>query len=177
VDDDVLQWMVAHRTPWLTDAFWGITTVGNTVSMFVLSIAVCAALLASKRVAEAIMVGGAMLTGWGAMSLAKLLWGRDRPPIPERLVEISTYSFPSGHAMMSAILATTVTALMLRSTVSWLRNPVVLALPAVASLLIGFSRIYLGAHWTTDVLAGWVFGAAWGLAAVAITARSRSVVQ
>ncbi|NIL76734.1 phosphatase PAP2 family protein [Rhodococcus kyotonensis] len=177
MDSDVLQWMVAHRVPWLTDVFWAITTLGNTVSMFVLSVVVCVALLVSKRVPDAIMVGGAMLTGWGAMSLGKLLWGRDRPPIPERLVEISTYSFPSGHAMMSAILATTVTALMWRSTVSWRRNPVVLVLPAVASLSIGFSRIYLGAHWTTDVLAGWVFGVLWGLAAVAITARSRSAVR
>jgi membrane-associated phospholipid phosphatase len=161
--------------------FWVITTLGNTVSMFVWSIAGCAALLRSGRRAEAVMVAGAMLTGWGAMSLAKLLWGRDRPPVPERLVDISTYSFPSGHAMMSALLATVAIAVMLRSTTPWLRQPAVLAVPVVISLAIGISRIYLGAHWVTDVLAGWVFGALWGAVWIYgsrwVSARSRSAVR
>ncbi|MCZ4076663.1 phosphatase PAP2 family protein [Rhodococcus sp. H36-A4] len=178
MDGDVLAWMVEHRVVWLTTVFWIITTLGNTVAMFLLSVTGCAVLLRAGRRREAVMVGGAMLTGWGLMSLLKFIFGRDRPPIPERLVEISTHSFPSGHAMMSAILATTVTAVLLRSTALWLRNPVVLAIPAVASLAIGFSRIYLGAHWTTDVLAGWCFGIAWGLLWVyALSARSRSAVR
>ncbi|MET0195727.1 phosphatase PAP2 family protein [Rhodococcus sp. RS1C4] len=163
MDADVLLWMVEHRVAWVTSLFWVITTLGNTVWMFVWSIAGCSALLMSGRRPDAIMVGGAMLTGWGAMSLAKLLWGRARPPVPERLVEISSYSFPSGHAMMSAILATVTIAVLVTSRTPWLHRRSLLALPVVGTLAIGFSRIYLGAHWTTDVLAGWVFGALWGL--------------
>ncbi|WP_422395801.1 phosphatase PAP2 family protein [Rhodococcus sovatensis] len=157
--------------------FWVITTLGNTVSMFVWSIVGCVLLLRRGRRADAVVVAGAMLTGWGVMSLAKLIFGRERPPIPERLVEISSHSFPSGHATMSALLATVAIAMMLRSTTPWLHRPAVLALPVASSLVIGFSRIYLGAHWTTDVLAGWAFGTLWGLLWIygsgAVSARNR----
>lgn len=163
MDNDVLVWMVEHRVAWVTTLFWVITTLGNTVSMFLWSIVCCVLLLRSGRRSEAVMVAGAMLTGWGAMNLSKLIFARERPPIPERLVEISSYSFPSGHATMSALLATVAIAVMLRSATPWLRRPAVLAVPVVLSLAIGFSRIYLGAHWATDVVAGWVFGALWGL--------------
>ncbi|MDJ0393805.1 phosphatase PAP2 family protein [Rhodococcus sp. G-MC3] len=163
MDGNVLQWMVEHRIVWVTSLFWIITTAGSTAAMFAWSIAGCVALLRTARRADAVMVAGGMLTGWGAMSLSKLIFGRDRPPVPERLVEISTHSFPSGHAMMSALLATLAIGVMLRSTTEWLHRPLVLAVPVVASFAIGVSRIYLGAHWVTDVLAGWVFGAAWGL--------------
>jgi hypothetical protein len=115
VDGDVLQSMVENRVGWVTTMFWVITTLGNTVSMFVWSIVGCVLLLRRGRRADAVVVAGAMLTAWGAMSLAKLIFGRARPPIPERLVEISSHSFPSGHATMSAVLATVAIAMMLRA--------------------------------------------------------------
>nr|WP_296768047.1 phosphatase PAP2 family protein [Rhodococcus sp. (in: high G+C Gram-positive bacteria)] len=173
MDGDVLQWIVEHRIAWSTSLFWFVTSAGNTVSMFVWSIAGCAGLIRAGRRGEAVMVGGAMLTGWGAMSLSKLIFGRDRPPLPERLVEISTHSFPSGHAMMSALLATLAIAVMLRSNTAWLHSRIALAVPVTASFAIGVSRIYLGAHWVTDVLAGWVFGVLWGLLWVYGFARGR----
>lgn len=152
-----------HRVEWVTALMTVITTLGNTVWMFVWSAAGCAALTTSRRRADAVMVAGSMLTGWAVMGLAKVLFGRVRPPIPDRLVVIESHSFPSGHAMMSAILATVAIAVMLRSRTPWLHRPLLLAVPVLLSALIGFSRIYLGAHWVTDVLAGWVFGVAWGL--------------
>lgn len=163
IDDAVLQTMVANRTPWLTTLFWNITTAGNTLAMFCLASGAWGALLTGKRKVDAWMVAGAMLTGWGAMNAMKFAFTRERPPLPERLVDISTYSFPSGHAMMSMLLATVAIAVMMRSSTPWLHRPVLLVLPVVAAVVIGFSRIYLGAHWTSDVLAGWVFGALWGL--------------
>ncbi|AMY52078.1 MULTISPECIES: phosphatase PAP2 family protein [Nocardiaceae] len=180
-DHAVLEWMVEHRVGWVTTMFWIITTVGNTFMMFVLSAGVWGALLTSKRTVDAWMVAGSMLTGWGLMNALKFAFARERPPIPERLVEISSHSFPSGHATMSMLLATVAIAVMLRSSTPWLHRPVLLTLPVVAALLIGFSRIYLGAHWTTDVLAGWVFGALWGLgwiyAEKAISARNPSAAR
>lgn len=175
MDGDVLQWIVEHRLAWLTSLFWFVTSAGNTVWMFVWSIAGCVGLIRVGRRAEAVMVAGAMLTGWGAMSLSKLIFGRDRPPVPERLVEISSHSFPSGHAMMSALLATLAIAVMLRSKTVWLHSPLAVALPVVASFAVGVSRIYLGAHWVTDVLAGWVFGVLWGLLWVYGFARRRKL--
>ncbi|MGV8873829.1 MAG: phosphatase PAP2 family protein [Rhodococcus sp. (in: high G+C Gram-positive bacteria)] len=171
-DTTVLDWMVGHRVDWLTTVFWIITTVGNTVSMFVLSTVAVIALLRVGRRSDAVVVGGSMLTGWGLMNALKFAFARERPPLPERLVEIASHSFPSGHAMMSMVLATVAIAVMLRSSTPWLHRPVLLALPVVAALLIGFSRIYLGAHWTTDVLAGWLFGALWGLGWIYAEKRS-----
>lgn len=162
-DGVILEWMVDHRVGWVTTMFWIITTVGNTVSVFLLSTVGVVALLRVGRRSDAVVVAGSMLTGWGLMNALKFAFARERPPIPERLVDIASHSFPSGHAMMSMLLATVAIAVMLRSPHPWLHRPVLLVLPVVASLLIGFSRIYLGAHWTTDVLAGWVFGALWGL--------------
>ena len=162
-DVTVLDWMVDHRVDWLTTVFWIITTIGNTVSMFLLSAVLVVAVLRVGRRSDAVVVAGSMLIGWGLMNALKFAFARERPPLPERLVDIASHSFPSGHAMMSMLLATVATALMLRSPHPWLHRPVLLVLPVVAALLIGFSRIYLGAHWTTDVLAGWVFGALWGL--------------
>ncbi|MDI9894807.1 phosphatase PAP2 family protein [Rhodococcus sp. IEGM 1381] len=162
-DATVLDWMVEHRVDWLTTVFWIVTTLGNTVSMFLLSAVVVVAVLRLGRRSDAVVVAGSMLTGWGLMNALKFAFARERPPIPERLVDIASHSFPSGHAMMSMLLATVAIAVILRSSTPWLHRPVLRALPVVAALLIGFSRIYLGAHWTTDVLAGWVFGALWGL--------------
>ncbi len=173
MDAEVLQWIVEHRATWLTTVFTVITTLGNTVWMFVWATATCAALSKSGRRADAAMVAGAMLTGWGVMALTKLLIGRARPEEPDRLVVIETYSLPSGHATMSALLATLVIAMMLRSHTRWLRHPALLCVPAVLALLIGFSRIYLGAHWVTDVLAGWGLGVVWGLLWVSFTAAIR----
>ena len=177
-DGVILDWMVEHRIDWLTTVFWVITTVGNTVSMFLLSAVVVVVLLRVRRKSDAVVVAGSMLTGWGLMNALKFAFARERPPTPERLVDIASHSFPSGHAMMSMVLATVAIAVMLRSPDPWLHRPVLLTLPVVAALLIGFSRIYLGAHWTTDVLAGWVFGALWGLgwiyAVKLLSARNQS---
>lgn len=181
LDSAVLEWMVAHRTGWLTTVFWIITYVGNTASVFVLSVAAVAALVKGGRRSDAVLIAATMLSGWVSMDLLKLVFARARPPFPERLVVITSYSFPSGHAMMSMMLATVSIAVMLRSTTKWLHRPAVLALPVVAALSIGFSRIYLGAHWTTDVVAGWVIGALWALAWVratqALSGRNRSAAS
>lgn len=173
MDVEVLQWMVEHRAAWATTVFWVITTLGNTAWMFAWATAGCVALLTSGRRSDAAMVAGAMLTGWGVMALTKLLIERTRPDVPDRLVVIESYSFPSGHAMMSALAATLAIAVMLRSHTRWLHRPALLSVPVFLSLLIGFSRIYLGAHWVTDVLAGWALGAVWGLLWVAMFARAR----
>ncbi len=178
MDGDVLNWMVEHRVAWLTAVFWIITTAGNTAFMFLWSTVGVVVLLRARRSTDALLVAGSMLTGWGLMSALKWMVARDRPPVPDRLVVISTHSFPSGHAMMSALLATVAIAVMLRSASGWPHRPVLLALPVAASAAIGISRIYLGAHWAADVLAGWVFGAVWGLlwiyAVTVISWRSHS---
>ncbi len=169
LDDRVLNWVVAHREPWLTDVFTVITNAGGIVGMFILSTALTGGLLIQGRRSQAFLVGGAMVSSWLVMNLAKLLFARERPPFPARIVEEVTYSFPSGHAMLSATLATVVAAVVGRlygRTIPW----VYVALGAVV-LFSGLSRVYLGAHWFTDVLAGWLVGWGWAMLWIRGTAR------
>ena len=173
VDQSVLEWMVGHRTPWLTDVVTVITHSGGTVAAFLIATVVTIALLTRQRTAEAVMVAGAMLSGWAAMTLLKLLFRRERPPVPDRLVAIDSYAFPSGHAMMTAILACVLGAVAVRVLAPGVRRIALLVLLGCYTLAVGLSRVYLAAHWLTDVLAGWAFGVAWaGMWIWAITRRS-----
>ncbi|WP_430335524.1 phosphatase PAP2 family protein [Rhodococcus sp. ACT016] len=161
VDQSVLDWMLDRRTACLTDTFTAITHSGGTVAVFLISAVATIALLTRHRTAEAVMIAGAMLSGWTAMSLLKHLFARERPPLPDRLVDLDSYSFPSGHAMMSAILACVLGAVVVRAVAPGIRRIGLLVLLGCYTLAVGISRVYLAAHWLTDVLAGWAFGVAW----------------
>ncbi|NLE80070.1 MAG: phosphatase PAP2 family protein, partial [Rhodococcus sp.] len=108
VDVEVLDTVVRERTAGVVDAVTVFTQTGGTIAMWIASTIVVAALWWSRRRSAAIYVGAAMLSGWALMNGIKVIVRRERPPIPERLIEINSYSFPSGHAMMTAIFATAV---------------------------------------------------------------------
>ncbi len=179
LDAAVLTWMVDHRTPWVTDVMTVATTIGNTVGVAVLTVILAAIVWwrGERRAAPVTLV--VMLLGWGLMNGIKYAVRRARPPVPERLVDLSTYSFPSGHAMMSAMVAAVAIVLVRRGLLgrrsigdgpagdgARRRGRAAAAVVTAASLLIGISRLYLGAHWCTDVLAGWALGALWGTLAL-----------
>ena len=96
-------------------------------------------------------------------TLLKLAFQRPRPDLVPHGAEVYTASFPSGHAMLSAVTYLTLAALLIQVQVQWRAKTYVLALAVLVTLLIGVSRVYLGVHWPTDVLAGWCIGAAWAL--------------
>ncbi|KAA0021219.1 phosphatase PAP2 family protein [Antrihabitans cavernicola] len=163
MDQRVLDWVVAHRTPWLTDGFMFVTNVGGVVGMTLVASLLTLALLVRNHRLDALLVGGSMLSGWLVMNLVKLLIGRDRPPFPQRLVEEASSAMPSGHAMLSAVLVCVVGAVIFRLRPP--RNPVPMyILLGAITTLDGVSRVYLGAHWLTDVLVGWALGVAWAMA-------------
>lgn len=147
------------RTPWLTDVVTVVTHLGDTLVATVITTALVIALGVRRRPVEAVMVAGAMISGYLVMSGLKLLFERDRPPVPVRLADEATWSFPSGHAMMSAVLVCVVGAVLVR--VTGRIAPVAVAGLVLWTVAIGLSRVYLAAHWGTDVLAGWAFGVAW----------------
>ncbi|QSE90222.1 phosphatase PAP2 family protein [Rhodococcus pseudokoreensis] len=160
-DQSILDSAVEERTPWLIDVVTVITHSGGTVAAWIVSTVLTVVLLLQDRRREAVLVAGAMLSGLAVMTALKNLFERQRPPLPDRLVEISSFSFPSGHAMMTAILASVVVAVVLRIVlVRHVRSTLVFLL-VLYPLAVGLSRVYLGAHWMTDVLAGWAFGALW----------------
>ena len=109
--------------------------------------------------AALISLGG--ISGYIVMVLLKHAFGRERPPVGDRLLDIGTLSFPSGHAMLSVIVLG-LSGYICYQLYPWVReNRAVLAVVPVLILLIGLSRVYLGVHWLSDVLFGWVFGAFW----------------
>ncbi|GAB3132220.1 hypothetical protein GCM10027289_19820 [Tsukamurella serpentis] len=167
-DGAVLDTMVSIRSDLLTAVVKGITLVGSTVSLILIGLAGTVWLLRLGHRAWAAYCAVTSLLAWGLMNLLKLMFGRQRPSIPPRLVEIDSLSFPSGHALNSmvvfGVLAVAAVALTGR------RWPIALAL--AATFAIGMSRVYLAAHWMTDVLAGWLIGAlvvALGLWVVSLT--------
>ncbi|MCJ0904954.1 phosphatase PAP2 family protein [Rhodococcus sp. ARC_M6] len=157
----VLDSAVSARTPWLVDTVDVITDSGGTLAAWSIASVLTITLLMCSRRVDALLVAGSMLTGLLVMTGLKHIFTRTRPPIPERLIEIDSYSFPSGHAMMTAILATVVAAVIVRLTLPRLVKVTMLAMLAVYTVAVGLSRVYLAAHWMTDVLAGWAFGVIW----------------
>jgi len=174
LDADVLEWVVSLREPWLTTLMTGITHTGGVAATIVLALIAAVLLARAGRRSDATLVGASVLTGWPVMNLMKHLFGRARPPEPERLIVIQTESFPSGHAMMSAILATALAVVVVRTWPRGDRRRIAALVVLVCyTLLVGLTRIYLAAHWTTDVVAGWVFGVLWALLWVWFLTRVR----
>lgn len=158
-DQWVLDSAVSQRTAWLVDVVDVITDSGGTLASWLIATLLTIVLLVRGGLrTEALLIAGSMLTGLLVMSGLKRIFTRTRPPLPERLIEIDSYSFPSGHAMMSAILATSVAAVILRLALPRLAKTAMLASLGLYTIAVGFSRVYLAAHWMTDVLAGWASG-------------------
>lgn len=121
-------------------------------------------LLAVRRWIDALMLLAATVGGAAISEGLKLGFNRPRPDLVAHIVETTSMSFPSGHAMLSAATYLTLGALIARTQERQRLRGYVLGAAIVLTLLIGVSRIYLGVHWPTDVLAGWCLGAAWALA-------------
>ncbi|GAA1716483.1 hypothetical protein GCM10009765_76480 [Fodinicola feengrottensis] len=174
-DRPVLGYALGHRTGPLTSVFELATSLGAGVGLYVVALVVTA--LASWRLRSLwpVALVAATLTGAEISSnMAKLLIHRARPPELDWLTQVTGYAYPSGHTLLSVatygVLAY-LGCLMVRAR--WARIAVVAAAAALV-LMIATSRLYLGVHWLTDVLGGFLFGAAWLtviLAVVFLTVR------
>ncbi|HQR07175.1 MAG TPA: phosphatase PAP2 family protein, partial [Gemmatales bacterium] len=103
------------------------------------------------------------LLGWGLMEWIKDTYARPRPTVVPHLVTESSYSFPSGHAKMSAVIYLTLGALLAANSKRHSVKIFWMSLALILTLLIGCSRVYLGVHHPSDILAGWLAGAAWAM--------------
>lgn len=166
IDRAILMWLRPSDPPgWLLELVRDITALGG---MFVLTlwVAVTALFLAfSGRVRSCAFVVAAAGTGMLVSTGLKMIFNRERPDVIVHDLYVATASFPSGHAMLSAVVYLTLGAL-----ISELVRPVwqklyILGVAAFLTGIVGFSRVYLGVHWPTDVLAGWAAGAAWAIGA------------
>ncbi|RYD47690.1 MAG: phosphatase PAP2 family protein [Verrucomicrobiaceae bacterium] len=104
-----------------------------------------------------------IVTGTYVMTLLKQGYDRPRPDLVEHGTLVHNASFPSGHSMMSAMVWLTLGILLARTQPKKRVRAFIIGISVLVTLLVGVSRVYLGVHWPTDVLGGWVLGAAWAL--------------
>lgn len=168
MDPVIWEWAVTHRTPALTAVAITITELGSTLSMGVIATVTVLVLWIRGRRGNAVLVGVVSAGAGLLVMVGKATVGRQRPPEEFRLVVETNESFPSGHALASAAIVGVLLVVfvpMIRST-AW--RAAAIGGGVLFVLAIGWSRIYLGVHWATDVIAGWVTGVAWLLLCVTV---------
>jgi undecaprenyl-diphosphatase len=149
---------------WLEVMMKDFTSLGGTAVLTLMTIGVIGYLLIERKYAVALFVLVAIGGGSLVSTLLKLGFDRPRPDLVAHAVDVRTASFPSGHALMSAVTYLTLGALLARLQPRRRLKLYILGVALTLTLLIGVSRVYLGVHWPTDVLAGWCVGSAWALA-------------
>jgi undecaprenyl-diphosphatase len=148
---------------WVEEAMRDLTALGSTSVLLFILLSVIFYLLLAGKAKAALFIFAAVAGGQLLSSLLKLGVDRPRPDLVSHLAEVYTLSFPSGHAMLSAVTYLTLGSLMASVLPGRVLKTYVLAVAVVATLLVGISRIYLGVHWPSDVLAGWCAGSAWAM--------------
>lgn len=149
---------------WVEEVGRDITALGGNAVLILLSLAVLGYLLMAKKQILALVVLIAMVGSLALSSILKKTIDRDRPDLVPHHTVIYTASFPSGHSMLSASTYLTMGALLATNQRRKRIKIFILLFCTFITLLVGISRIYLGVHWPTDVLAGWTAGAGWALA-------------
>jgi undecaprenyl-diphosphatase len=156
---------------WLTHAVGDITALGGTTVLSLMTVLATIYLLLARQRAIAAFMFASIVGGWIASAGLKLGVARPRPDIVPHLVEVHDLSFPSGHAMLSAVTYLTLGALLSRAEKYRSTRIFLLGTGILLTLMIGMSRIYLGVHYPTDVLGGWCAGATWAAGVWMISRR------
>jgi undecaprenyl-diphosphatase len=164
---------------WLREVMRDITALGSTFVLLLVTIASIGFLALTQNRRAALQVLFAVLGGMLLSTLLKLGFDRARPDVAMHTMSVYSASFPSGHAMMSAVVYLTLGALIAAPLEDRRLRLYILALATVLTLLVGVSRVYLGVHWPTDVLAGWALGAGWATAcwSVMVWLQGRGAVE
>ena len=148
---------------WLAEAVRDVSALGGFAVLVL--IAACAAgyLVLRGRQATALLLVAAAAGGTALSSALKIGFGRPRPELVAHITEVYTASFPSGHSTMAAVVYLTLGVLLARAQPALRARVYFIGLAVLITLLVGASRVFLGVHWPTDVLAGWTLGAGWAV--------------
>jgi undecaprenyl-diphosphatase len=138
-----------------------LTALGGVFVCTLVTLGVCGYLLMIRKYHAMWLVVGATLGGLLISTILKHSFGRERPDIVPHLSHVYTSSFPSGHAMLSAVVYLTLGSLLARFVPHRAVKVYLLMVALMLTLLIGVSRVYMGVHYPTDVLAGWTAGLVW----------------
>ena len=146
---------------WMVSAVRDITSLGSYMVLTLLSLCVIAFLLMRRQFHAALLMFLASLGGALLMAQLKDFFGRPRPDLVPHFVEVGSLSFPSGHALSAATVYLTVAALLARLVEDRPTRAYLVSVAFSLVFVVGMSRVYLGVHWPSDVLAGWAAGLAW----------------
>jgi undecaprenyl-diphosphatase len=150
-------------SPAIQDAARDVTALGGIVVLLLLTVTTGVFLFLDGKRQMALFVYGSVVSGTLASLALKSFFERPRPDLVPHEAYVLTASFPSGHSMLSALTYLTLGALLARSQPRKRLKAFFLLLAALLTLATGVSRVYLGVHWPTDVLAGWAAGASWAI--------------
>jgi len=160
-DPHVTAWMVAHRAEWLTSILRVVTWLGSTAVIVPLGVIVGGFFVLRRRRWQPLALLAAAVAGAvGLYDIVKPLIGRPRPPPAIWIGHYSGAAFPSGHAAQSVAFYAMLAIVLGAGRSRWAKT-VLWSVAALVGLAVGGSRIYLGAHWLTDVLGGYALGASW----------------
>ena len=161
-DPSVTAWFVHARTPLLNATAQVVTMVGSEPAIGILTMLVVAWLVVSKRAwTTAAVFAGSMAASAVIIKGVKHLMGRPRPPLVDVLGPLDrSYAFPSGHTLYSTVFFGLVAGLLLSRTHHRAGRALIVLGWVAASAVVGISRLYLGYHWLTDVVASWALAVA-----------------
>jgi len=165
--------LLALRTPgdlsqpigprFVKNASLDISSLGSAPVLTLIIVMICGYLLLERKFAATWFILFASISGTILNQILKEFVGRERPQIVPHLSEISNYSFPSGHSMLSAIIYLSLAVLLTKTVKTRPTKMYLIGAAFFLAFLIGLTRMILGVHYPSDVLAGWTAGTAWAM--------------
>jgi membrane-associated phospholipid phosphatase len=173
-DERLAEWLHGRATDPLTDVLRAISWTGNFLTVLAVTLLAVGFFWRRRERTDAVFVALAFLGAQVLSTAMKLGFRRDRPFFPDPLATESTFSFPSGHALVSLAVYGSIALVLARRLSTRASRAFLLGMTALLVIAIGFSRLYLGVHFLSDVLAGYAAGVAWlAVLYVALELRSR----
>jgi undecaprenyl-diphosphatase len=170
--------VAAAREPWLTWLMRVLSVAGSGLIEIPLALLLIFGLVVRKRKVEAWWYTAAALSGWALYALAKLAVHRPRPHVIPRLMHGGGwYSYPSGHSMLAPIILGLGIIVWAAPWLSPALRRAALGLAALLALAMGFSRVYVGVHYPSDVVGGLLLGTAWSALALLSWERFREATR
>jgi len=164
IDRSILESIHHFATPFLDRVVPLATEIGGPLGTIIITLLIGGILVYRHHRRRAVLLIAAVAGATGVNMVLKSIFGRARPDLWERLVVEHSYSFPSGHATVSAALGAALVIVTWNTRWRW--RGVVIGI--IYPLFIGLTRLYLGVHYPTDVLAGWIVGGAWTAVSAAL---------
>ena len=168
IDRNTLELVLRNRVEWLSTAARTVTLLGSGWTVLVVIAGSATFLVLRHRCIDALFVAASATGTAIAVAIVKHAVGRPRPALPDRLVTATGAAFPSGHAAQSIACYGALAVIAVTASRSNRTRAFVIAGAVAIALAVGASRVYLGVHWLSDVVSGWLLAAGWLLALIGV---------